>query len=359
MTITTQHNRQSLEQLVEAILVDNHASALSEINGVMVDKAKEIVEQRKNELRVNMFKPSGDVRNDLIVVSEDVMRNVLETHLITIMEEDAGEIVVDHDTMQIYSIDENGTAYDETTMYESEDDKLDLYNIFVNEIVESAGNASIFNKPPVSTKNTADYIAYNALVEKFNESKADDYVTFVAGFEDQDVIPAILEAIDEERNELHRKNVVTEEHDAALIGLTAALGRAVMEDNNAILESRMSELHATCGQHMDKHIGEYKKNGGAEALMSKARTAAARVATAHKIKQHHAQKFVNDYIDSKLREDTTSGVSVEIKPHKVGEKKIATPGKHGYGPSAARHLARMGIEAMMKKMEQEKKAGVK
>jgi hypothetical protein len=67
-------------------------------------------------------------------------------------------------------------------------------------------------------------------------------------------------------------------------------------------EGKMGELHASIGQHMDKHIGKYKKMGGAEALMSHADHAAKSISTMHKIPLEHAHKFVAGYIDSHLSE---------------------------------------------------------
>jgi protoheme ferro-lyase len=76
--------------------------------------------------------------------------------------------------------------------------------------------------------------------------------------------------------------------------------------NDNILESKMSEIHSSIGEHMDDHINEYKQIGGAESLMGHADTAAKNIAKKHNIADHHAKKFVNDYIDSRLRESIDS-----------------------------------------------------
>jgi hypothetical protein len=68
-------------------------------------------------------------------------------------------------------------------------------------------------------------------------------------------------------------------------------------------EGKMSELHADLGDHLDKHIATYKKQGGAEALMGHADNAAKMIAKSHGIDHVHAKKFASDYIDSALKEE--------------------------------------------------------
>ena len=74
----------------------------------------------------------------------------------------------------------------------------------------------------------------------------------------------------------------------------------------SIEESKMSDLHLTIGQHLDKHIANYKKNGGAEHLGQKTVETAKKISKSHGLEHKHAQKFVNDYLDSKLNEDMKS-----------------------------------------------------
>lgn len=106
-------------------------------------------------------------------------------------------------------------------------------------------------------------------------------------------------------------------------------------------ESHMSELHATISDHMDKHIASYKKMGGAEALMGHADTAAKNVAKMHNIPDHHAKKFVNDYIDSKLTEETSSELSENISSAvmlKMLKKQLTDGGyEHTHSSLAGKH----------------------
>ncbi len=76
-----------------------------------------------------------------------------------------------------------------------------------------------------------------------------------------------------------------------------------VNEETELNESHMSELHATIGQHMDKHIDTYKKQGGAEALMGHVDGVSRKVARIHGIASGTAKKFVHDYIDSRLTEN--------------------------------------------------------
>ena len=66
----------------------------------------------------------------------------------------------------------------------------------------------------------------------------------------------------------------------------------------------MGELHADLSDHLDKHIDNYKKVGGADHLGHKTTQVATKIAKLHNIQQHHAQKFVNDYVENRLKEST-------------------------------------------------------
>jgi len=78
---------------------------------------------------------------------------------------------------------------------------------------------------------------------------------------------------------------------------------AIMEEVE-LDEGKMSEIASDIGQHMDKHISNYKRVGGAESLMSHAAKATPKIAKMHGIEHKHAEKFVSDYIDSKLNEES-------------------------------------------------------
>ena len=75
-------------------------------------------------------------------------------------------------------------------------------------------------------------------------------------------------------------------------------------------ESKMSDLHLSIGQHLDKHIANYKRVGGADHLMGQADKAAKKISASHNLKPEHATKFVNDYLGSKLDEETELDESV-------------------------------------------------
>jgi hypothetical protein len=64
------------------------------------------------------------------------------------------------------------------------------------------------------------------------------------------------------------------------------------KDTNSLDEGKMSELAMDIGDHMDKHISTYKKQGGSEALMGHADTTSHKIAKMHNIAHEHAKKFV-------------------------------------------------------------------
>ena len=86
--------------------------------------------------------------------------------------------------------------------------------------------------------------------------------------------------------------------------------KSVVKDGKRVFESieldegKMSELASDIGDHMDKHISNYKRAGGAEALMAHAAKASHKIAKMHGIEHKHAEKFVSDYIEGRLNEET-------------------------------------------------------
>lgn len=96
--------------------------------------------------------------------------------------------------------------------------------------------------------------------------------------------------------------------DKGFVGVKAYKNGKLMEEVESIDEGKMSELSADIGQHMDKHITNYKKIGGGESLMSHAAKASGKIAKLHGIEHKHAEKFVSDYIDSKLNEEIIGGL---------------------------------------------------
>ena len=84
-------------------------------------------------------------------------------------------------------------------------------------------------------------------------------------------------------------------------------------------EGKIGQIHADIGEHLDKHIADYKAHGGAEHLGSKTVKAAGHIAKLHGIEQKHAQKFVNDYVESKLKEE------VELEEGKTYQQLVKGP----------------------------------
>lgn len=103
------------------------------------------------------------------------------------------------------------------------------------------------------------------------------------------------------------------------VGLKMKNGRKVpncvpvKEDGSEITigEGKMAELHASLSRHLDKHVAEYKRAGGAESLGHKSTVAAQKISKEHGIASHHAQKFVNDYIENKLKESMKEDIRAE------------------------------------------------
>ena len=148
-------------------------------------------------------------------------------------------------------------------------------------------------------------------------------------------------------------------------------------------EGKIGQIHADIGQHLDKHIADYKAHGGAEHLGAKTVKAAGHIAKLHGIEQKHAQKFVNDYVESKLKEETEIdeawnqpdySQSIQARQAKADAEKLpfkpekgvkhSTPGKFGSGYSTARNLARQALKQQaaklkpMKESEESRKAAI-
>lgn len=75
------------------------------------------------------------------------------------------------------------------------------------------------------------------------------------------------------------------------------------EEVKQVNESRMSEVHASITNHLDKHIASFKKGKlGMDQFGVKVLDAHKKVAKEHGIDTKHAAKLVNDYVDSALNE---------------------------------------------------------
>ena len=146
----------------------------------------------------------------------------------------------------------------------------------------------------------------------------------------------------------------------------------------ALDEGKMGQLHADIEDHLGKHVANYKKMGGAEHLAHKTDQTVKHIAKLHNISHEAARKHVNDYVDNNLKEETDAekaAKELKLKLTKwknqqraakaLGEAEdkdlpftpdkphgpIAKAGKNGYGPSAARHLARMAMKKVADKKQ--------
>ena len=119
----------------------------------------------------------------------------------------------------------------------------------------------------------------------------------------------------------------------------------IVEASGHLTEGKMNDLSVSIGDHIDKHIDNYKKHGGAEDLMVKAGHVAKKIAQQHKIKIQHAHNFVRDYMEKRLSEAVVVaegsnilkvGTAVRV-PHKgkmvPGKIVRHDPGKGGYSPA--------------------------
>lgn len=69
-------------------------------------------------------------------------------------------------------------------------------------------------------------------------------------------------------------------------------------------EGKMGQIHADIEDHLGKHLADYKAHGGAEHFGAKTVKTAQHISKLHGIEQKHAQGLVNQYVDSKLKEET-------------------------------------------------------
>lgn len=124
------------------------------------------------------------------------------------------------------------------------------------------------------------------------------------------------------------------------------------EEVEQIEEGKMGELHADLSDHLDKHIDNYKKVGGADHLGHKTTQVATKIAKMHGIQQHHAQKFVNDYVENRLKESA----DVPFDPPYTKAKGTVTDksGAKHTPMSRARDLARQAVKKQSQKLKTNK-----
>ena len=131
-----------------------------------------------------------------------------------------------------------------------------------------------------------------------------------------------------------------------------AQGKPMGESVEHIEEGKMGELHADLSDHLDKHIDNYKKVGGADHLGHKTTQVATKIAKMHGIQQHHAQKFVNDYVENRLKESK----DVPFDPPYTKAKGTVTDksGAKHTPMSRARDLARQAVKKQSQNLKTNK-----
>ena len=135
-------------------------------------------------------------------------------------------------------------------------------------------------------------------------------------------------------------NKMSDKHKAGIGRAMNRLVKPVKEET--IEEGKMGELHADLSDHLDKHIANYKKVGGAEHFGNKTTKVASKIAKLHGIQQHHAQKFVNDYVENKLKE--SKDVPFDPPYTKVKGTITDKSGAKHTPMSRARDLARQAVK---------------
>ena len=78
----------------------------------------------------------------------------------------------------------------------------------------------------------------------------------------------------------------------------------VRKEEVELQEGKMGQIHADIEDHLGKHLADYKAHGGAEHFGAKTVKTAQHISKLHGIEQKHAQGLVNQYVDSKLKEET-------------------------------------------------------
>jgi len=89
------------------------------------------------------------------------------------------------------------------------------------------------------------------------------------------------------------------------------------KEETELYEGKMGELHAHLGELLDKHIDAFRKSRlGHDQFGDKVIHAHGVIAKSHGLKPEHAQKFVNDYVDSHLDEEYIDEGNKENKQKK-------------------------------------------
>jgi hypothetical protein len=145
-------------------------------------------------------------------------------------------------------------------------------------------------------------------------------------------------------------NKMSDKHKAGIGRAMNRLVKPVKEET--IEEGKMGELHADLSDHLDKHIDNYKKVGGADHLGHKTTQVATKIAKMHGIQQHHAQKFVNDYVENRLKESK----DVPFDPPYTKAKGTVTDksGAKHTPMSRARDLARQAVKKQSQNLKTNK-----
>jgi hypothetical protein len=157
------------------------------------------------------------------------------------------------------------------------------------------------------------------------------------------------------KGQVQPSDVYNKMSDKHKVGINRAMDRVVKpvkEEVEQIEEGKMGELHADLSDHLDKHIDNYKKVGGADHLGHKTTQVATKIAKLHNIQQHHAQKFVNDYVENRLKEST----DVPFDPPYTKVKGTVTDksGAKHTPMSRARDLARQAVKKQSQNLKTNK-----
>ena len=132
---------------------------------------------------------------------------------------------------------------------------------------------------------------------------------------------ADLHRVVEKLIEIRNKGTLTMDDYDFVAKLTEELDIPVLENeemwvSRVIDEGKMGDLAGEIGRHLDKHIDDYKANGGAEHLGHKTVDTAKKIVKSHGLHPDHAQKFVNDYVEKRLSEE----IQTKVQKHFGGPR---------------------------------------
>ena len=77
-----------------------------------------------------------------------------------------------------------------------------------------------------------------------------------------------------------------------------------MGEEVELQEGKMGQIHADIEDHLGKHLADYKAHGGAEHFANKVLKTHDHIAKLHGLEKKHAVSLVNNYVDSRINEET-------------------------------------------------------